>query len=164
MEKTFRSIFKHNKFFVRKIIRVIVSPIFLTISMFGNLVVLVSSSLFYYLESPVNPLVETFMDAVWWAFATITTVGYGDINPITFEGRILGILLMLLGTALFATYTALFANAILGNRLVKLDWLTEELKHVSEYEELKNKELQNKVREAKAAIKYLEDTLKKLDQ
>ena len=57
------------------------------------------------------------MDGIWWAYSTVTTVGYGDIIPTTFQGRILGILLMLMGTAMFATYIALFAEVILKSSL-----------------------------------------------
>jgi len=56
------------------------------------------------------------MDALWWSFATATTTGYGDITPVTDTGKILSIILMLVGLALFSMYTALFAEAILMSR------------------------------------------------
>lgn len=71
----------------------------------------------YQIEAGTNPDMGTFLDAVWWAFATVTTVGYGDITPVTMPGKIIGIFLMLGGTALFATYTALFANALLEREI-----------------------------------------------
>jgi voltage-gated potassium channel len=40
-------------------------------------------------------------DAIWWAFATITTVGYGDRYPVTFEGRMVAAVLMIAGVGLF---------------------------------------------------------------
>ena len=51
------------------------------------------------------------------AFTTVTTVGFGDIVPATFEGRIVGIFLMLLGTAIFACYVALISDAFLRMEL-----------------------------------------------
>jgi len=45
-------------------------------------------------------------DAVWWAFATITTVGYGDKFPTTTEGRMVAVVLMSAGVALFGTFSA----------------------------------------------------------
>ena len=57
----------------------------------------------------------TYLDALWWSFATTSTVGYGDIVPVTTWGKILGILLMLIGVALFGIYTALFARAIIDD-------------------------------------------------
>jgi voltage-gated potassium channel len=48
-------------------------------------------------------------DAVWWAFVTFATVGYGDKYPVTTGGRILGILLMTTGIGLFGAFTAYVA-------------------------------------------------------
>lgn len=44
-------------------------------------------------------------DALWWTFVTITTIGYGDYYPITFEGRAIAILLMISGLALVSVIT-----------------------------------------------------------
>ena len=49
-------------------------------------------------------------DAVWWAFVTITTIGYGDYYPVTFEGRTIAVLLMLSGLALVSVITVSFAS------------------------------------------------------
>ncbi|KJL29062.1 pH-gated potassium channel KcsA [Microbacterium azadirachtae] len=56
--------------------------------------------------------ISTFGDAIWWAFATITTVGYGDLAPITLQGRIIAVGLMLSGIALLGVVTATFASWI----------------------------------------------------
>lgn len=49
--------------------------------------------------------ITNFGDAVWWAFVTITTIGYGDYYPVTFEGRAIAVLLMLSGLALVSLIT-----------------------------------------------------------
>ncbi len=54
--------------------------------------------------------IHSFGEAVWWAFATITTVGYGDITPVTFEGRLIAVVLMIGGVALLGTVTAALAS------------------------------------------------------
>ena len=51
-------------------------------------------------------------DAFWWAFATITTVGYGDKFPITTEGRIIACVLMSVGVGLFGTLTGFVATLL----------------------------------------------------
>ena len=52
-------------------------------------------------------------DAFWWAFVTMTTVGYGDKVPLTVEGRIVACILMTAGAGLFATLTGFIASMFL---------------------------------------------------
>jgi voltage-gated potassium channel len=54
--------------------------------------------------------ITTFGDALWWAITTMTTVGYGDIYPVTTSGRFVGAGLMVSGIALLGTVTATFAS------------------------------------------------------
>lgn len=49
-------------------------------------------------------------DAIWWAFVTITTVGYGDRYPVTAEGRIVAVMLMTAGVGLFGTFSGFVAS------------------------------------------------------
>lgn len=58
--------------------------------------------------------ITTFGDAVWWSLATVTTVGYGDMYPITGEGRLVATFLMIVGISLFGALTALLAAWVLG--------------------------------------------------
>lgn len=101
------------KFFVTEMILLIKSPIFILLTILGNSLIGLFSIIFYWLESGSNPKIHSFIDALWWGFATATTTGYGDITPVTTQGKFLGILLMLTGMALFAMFTALFAETIL---------------------------------------------------
>lgn len=59
--------------------------------------------------------IETIGDAVWWAFVTIATVGYGDMVPVTMAGRVIGIVLMVVGLALVAIITASVASWFVAN-------------------------------------------------
>ncbi len=54
--------------------------------------------------------IQNAHDALWWAFVTITTVGYGDFYPVTFEGRIVAAMLMTAGVGLFGTFTGFVAS------------------------------------------------------
>ena len=60
----------------------------------------------YVAEHGVNDAVGSPLDAMWWGIVTMTTVGYGDVYPITAEGRIAATILMVLGIALFSVITA----------------------------------------------------------
>jgi voltage-gated potassium channel len=67
------------------------------------LLLLCVSSLMYYAENSAQP--EAFSSipkAMWWGVATLTTVGYGDVYPITAIGRIMGAFVAVLGIGLFA--------------------------------------------------------------
>jgi voltage-gated potassium channel len=54
--------------------------------------------------------IHNFGDALWWAVVTITSVGYGDIAPVTFVGRLIAIGVMIAGIALLGTVTATLAS------------------------------------------------------
>jgi voltage-gated potassium channel len=53
-----------------------------------------------------DPGVETVWDGLWWAWVTVSTVGYGDLVPTSGAGRLFGALLILLGVGLFSLVTA----------------------------------------------------------
>jgi len=101
--------------FIKIISKLIFSVPFLTLSLFGNIIVFSFAYVLYLIEGDVNPKMSSFIDALWWSFSTTSTVGYGDVVPVTFEGKLIGILLMLIGVAIFGIYTALFARAIIDD-------------------------------------------------
>ena len=70
---------------------------------------------FGYLFYVSEPDVRNLGDGVWWALVTITTVGYGDITPVTTLGRVVASSLMLLGLGLIATITAIVSSKFIQN-------------------------------------------------
>lgn len=57
-----------------------------------------------------NGRLHSFFDALWWSSTTITTVGYGDVFPITTAGRLVGVITMGVGISAFAVVTAKVAE------------------------------------------------------
>jgi voltage-gated potassium channel len=74
-------------------------------AVFIAIVVVFSASIAVLEFERVDGNIKTAEDAVWWAITTITTVGYGDRYPVTTEGRIVAVALMIVGAGLFGTLT-----------------------------------------------------------
>ncbi len=85
-------------------------PAFISLTVGGNLTLMIASILVYFLERGSDSSIKTFFDAVWWGVTTITTIGYGDVVPSSFLGRLIGLILMYTGTVIFIAFTSLFAS------------------------------------------------------
>ena len=57
--------------------------------------------------------IETFGTALWWAITTVTTVGYGDVYPVTTQGRLVAGVLMVAGVAFLGAVTATLSSWLL---------------------------------------------------
>lgn len=67
----------------------------------------------YHFEHNAQPEVfRSIFDSLWWAVATLTTVGYGDIYPITTGGRLFTFLVLMLGLGLVAVPTGIIASSL----------------------------------------------------
>ena len=74
------------------------------------LMLLFSSIAILNVETVPEANIKTAEDALWWAFVTLTTTGYGDRYPVTTEGRIIAAFLMVAGVGLFGTFTGYVAS------------------------------------------------------
>jgi voltage-gated potassium channel len=83
---------------------------FTSVSIIAVLLVIFSAIGILQVENDPNSNIKTAEDAIWWAYVTITTVGYGDKFPVTTEGRIIAAILMTAGVGLFGTFTAYIAS------------------------------------------------------
>lgn len=71
------------------------------------------SLLIFTFEAEINPDITTLLDALYFSVTTFTTIGFGDITPVTNLGKILTMLMMIEGAGLFASYTAVIAATLL---------------------------------------------------
>ena len=128
----------------------------------GVLIICIIS--FGYVFYLVEPQIKTFGDGIWWALVTITTVGYGDITPLTTLGRLVAGTLMFVGLGLIATVTAIVSAKFIANYvdhhtnddvLEKLEELEDEIEKIEEIESNvvgKLKELEEEIDELNKKI------------
>lgn len=84
--------------------------------------------------------IKTAEDALWWAYVTITTVGYGDKHPVTTEGRIIAVALITVGVGLFGTFTAYVAS-----------WFVEKREEQEQQDKKNREDAEKKIEEEKKA-------------
>ena len=93
--------------------------------------ILITSCLMYFAEHALQPdRLGTIPDAMWWSIVTITTVGYGDVTPISPWGKVIGAFTALSGVFTLALLTGIVASAF-ATRV-----RTHELEFITEVEEL----------------------------
>jgi voltage-gated potassium channel len=91
-----------------------------------------TSSLIYYAENEVQPdKFASIPDAMYWSLITLTTVGYGDVSPLTWIGKVISVATALMGVSVVALLTGILANAfsnqIARRRLIFEDQIREAL-------------------------------------
>lgn len=100
---------------------------FTTVAVVAILMVIFSAIAILQVETDPDSNIKTAEDAIWWAYVTITTVGYGDRFPVTTEGRIIAAMLMTVGVGLFGTFTGFVAS-----------WFVDDKKEATEKDDLQN--------------------------
>jgi len=90
------------------------SALYLTVIM-ALLVITFGSIAVYYAESfSPDANITSGQDAIWWSVVTITTVGYGDRYPVTWSGRIIGMMTMVAGIGVFGVFTSFLASSFMA--------------------------------------------------
>lgn len=86
----------------------------------AGIVIIAGTVIMYNLEKGAeNSQMTTLLDALWWCVATVTTVGYGDVVPVTSLGRIVALVYMFFGISLVATLLAVISNTFYKKRIEK---------------------------------------------
>jgi voltage-gated potassium channel len=77
----------------------------------------------------VDPNIKSPVDGIWSAWVTMTHVGFGDVVPISFFGRLLAAGLILFGLVLFSLFTALVSVALIGKNM---DAMVKDIQHIEQ--------------------------------
>lgn len=108
--------------------------------------------------------IETASDAIWWSIVTMSTVGYGDYSPVTLQGRIVGLFVIVVGVALFGVVTGFLANRFVGSgdeeqESTEVEWragdmatILEQIKSLQAEHERSYSELASKLEGLKSLI------------
>jgi hypothetical protein len=90
------------------------------IMVFASTAILLGAFGEYMVESSIEGTkINTFGDALWWSIATVTTVGYGDVYPITVEGKIIASVLMIIGIMVLGLFISTLGGALIESRFKK---------------------------------------------
>ena len=110
--------FRSTKIFINHIFESKAQGTFTSAAILAILLIIFSSIAILQVENTPDGNINTAEDAIWWAYVTITTVGYGDLYPTTTEGRIIAAFLMTAGVGLFGTFTAYIASMFVSDKKV----------------------------------------------
>ncbi|MGM0593342.1 MAG: ion channel [Pseudomonadota bacterium] len=113
------------------------------------------------LMTAIEPGVTTPLDGVWWAWVTVTTVGYGDIVPVTPPGKIFGALLILLGVGLFSLMTASISSFFIGRDVTKVE---EEIERDMERVSREELSILSTIDRVGKGLQHLEERLQQIER
>jgi voltage-gated potassium channel len=106
--------FQSTRHIIQHLIRKRIEGTFTAAALIAVLLLIFSSVAIVQVETTPDANIHSGEDALWWAFSTITTVGYGDHYPVTSEGRLIAVLLMTVGVGLFGTFAAFVTTWFMG--------------------------------------------------
>jgi|APSaa5957512535_1039671.scaffolds.fasta_scaffold11368_2 voltage-gated potassium channel Kch len=101
--------------------------------------------------------INTTLDAVWWTVATVTTVGYGDVVPVTDVGKIVAIFYMFFGIGILALFISILGTKFYKRRFEKEE---KEISHAQKLILQRMDDLEKNQKEMKQEFKNLVDELK----
>ena len=116
----------------------------------------------YLIESPhEDAQITNLIDAFWWTSATVTTVGYGDVVPVTELGRLMGIVLMFVGITIIGTFISALGAMLISSRLKKHETVEDSTKSmiIKKINKIENLE-KNEVELLISMVKDLHDEVK----
>jgi voltage-gated potassium channel len=101
-------------------IPIMISKLSFTLLAAAAVVILLGTLVMYSIESKApNTKMKTFLDALWWCVATVTTVGYGDVVPVTSVGRMVALVYMIFGIAMISILLSVITNTFYRKKIQK---------------------------------------------
>ena len=94
------------------LIKAFTTPLMIYFVVAGNIIMFVSAYVFFYVEKGVNVQIASYLDALWWALCTVSTVGYGDIYPVTGAGRCVAAFLIVTGVMFYLGSMAVLSSIV----------------------------------------------------
>lgn len=141
---------------------------FVYILIFAFSSILVGAFAEYIVESASpDTKITTFGDAVWWSLVTVTTVGYGDVYPVTVEGKIIASFLMIIGIMILGLFISTLGSSFVESWIDKKDKRNKDkAKNSSEHNNsnVENNAMPSVKDEAKSLIKNRIDNLETLKE
>ncbi|MDH3658140.1 MAG: ion channel [Nitrosopumilus sp.] len=101
--------------------------------------------------------INSMLDAIWWTVATVTTVGYGDIVPVTDVGKIVAIFFMFFGIGVLAIFLSVLGTQFYKNRFAKEE---KEISHAQKLILDRMDDLEKNQEQLQKELKNLVDELK----
>jgi voltage-gated potassium channel len=83
-------------------------------------------------ENGHNNNIHSIGDAFWWSIVTVTTVGYGDVSPVTTEGRVIAVVLMIVGIGFLGMFTATITSFFLEPAKEEASAIEKRLERIEE--------------------------------
>ncbi len=108
-------ILHHHKLmwsFTQALLESLKRPVFLYLTTASFSVITLGALLFFWVETETNEKVPRFFDALYYSVTVTTGVGLGDITPVTDLGKLISMGLMLVGTAIYVSFTASLSVSI----------------------------------------------------
>lgn len=130
-------------------------PKIIVFILYISLIVIILGTLMYIIEGQQNGF-DNIPKSIYWAVVTLTTVGYGDVVPITILGKTVAVFIMMLGYAIIAVPTGIVSSELTKNRKDK-----EQLKNQDEILEKEN-EIISKETEILKKLEALEKKIKQI--
>ncbi len=97
---------------IRKSFVLIREELLLFFSASGIVIYLLAMGIYYFERDAQPDRFRSVFDGIWWAVCTLTTVGYGDVYPVTVAGRLFTVVILLTGLGVVAVPAGLFASAL----------------------------------------------------